>query len=41
MTGREDVDHGPGRDGGKVPDGLHPREILLSLSEYDCPGHTA
>ena len=41
VTGREDMDHGTERDGGEVPDGLYPRDRLLSLSECDCPGPTS
>ena len=36
VPGWEDVEHGPGREGGAVPDILHPRDKLLSL--YEC-GH--
>ena len=28
---RESVEHGPGGEGGAVPDGLHPREISSSI----------
>ena len=32
VPGREDMEHGPGREGREVPDGLHPRDISSSLS---------
>ena len=41
VPGWEDVEHGPGGERGEVPDGLHPRDILSSISECDCPGPTA
>ena len=31
VTGREDVEHGPGGKGGAVPVGLNPMDGLLSL----------
>ena len=31
VTGQEDVEHGPGGEGGAVPDGLHPRKKIASL----------
>ena len=40
VTGREYVEHGLVGEGGEVPDGLHPWEILLSLLECDRPGPT-
>ena len=41
VLGRENVEHGPGGEGGDFLDGLHPRERLLSLSEYGRTGPTA
>ena len=38
---KEDVEHGQSGEGGVVPDGLHPGDVLLSLQEHDCPGPTA
>ena len=35
---REDVDHGPTGAEGVVPDGLHTRDIPLSLQERVCTG---
>ena len=33
IPGRKDMDHGPGREGGEVPDELHPGGGLTSLLE--------
>ena len=37
MMGREDVEHGPGGEGGEVPDGLHPGDGSPSLLECIRP----
>ena len=41
MTGREDVEHDPGREGGEVPDVLHPEDGSPSLLECVRPGPQA
>ena len=41
VTGKKDVEHGPGGVGGEVPDGLYPRDIPSSISECDHMGTTA
>ena len=33
VTGQDDVEHGTGREGGEIPDGLHPRDEYLSLPQ--------
>ena len=38
---RENVEHGPGGEGGEVPHGLHPGDVSLSLLECVCPGTQA
>ena len=37
VPGREDVEHGPGGEVGKVMDGIHSRDGSSSLLEYVCP----
>ena len=41
VTGKKDVEHGPGGVGGEVPDGLYPRDIPSSILECDHMGTTA
>ena len=38
---REDVEHGMGREQGKVPDGLHPGYKFPSILEFFRPGPQA
>ena len=37
VPGLKDVEHGPGGEGGEVPDGLHPGYGFPSLLECVCP----
>ena len=41
VPGQEDMEHGPGREGGEVLDRLHPRDGSLSLLECVRPGPQA
>ena len=41
VPGWEEVENGPGGEGGEVTDGLHPMDRLSSISECDRTGTTA